>query len=158
MQLGPHWSSSGIINNMKGGLSNSKTGSGMTITSGGLDEHGKRIVPRSSRHDGKGLPSDDLHPVPMANEQADRAQRDAMTGSSSGYSQACQAQMPIVQIANAHELENDSSWTGQVMNVIQDYKPRYMGTYANDVWNVLKGKGQKGGGGQDAWTISPCQT
>jgi hypothetical protein len=35
MLLGPHWSSSGIINNLNGGLSTSQTASGMTITSSG---------------------------------------------------------------------------------------------------------------------------
>ena len=68
-------------------------------------------------------------------------QYDAMTGSSSGYGQAGQAQMPTTQTTNAHELEYGSSWTGQILNAV------------DDMWNVLKGKGQKGGGGRDAWAI-----
>jgi hypothetical protein len=84
MLLGPHGSLSGITNNMNGGLNTSKTASGMTITSGVLDEHGQCIVPRSSHPDGGGSPSDCPQPAPLTNEQADQIQYDAMSGPSPG--------------------------------------------------------------------------
>jgi hypothetical protein len=153
MLLGPLWSLSGTINNMDGGLSISKTASGMTITSGVLDEHGKCIVPRSSHHDGGDSSSAYPRPALLTSEQADQMQYDAMLGPGPAGGQIGQAQMPMTQNTNGHELEYDSSRTGQVLNVLQEYLPRYLGARVNEMWDVLKGKGQKGGGGRDAWII-----
>jgi hypothetical protein len=130
MLLGPHWSSSGIINNMNGGLSTSKTASGMTITSGVLDEYGKCIVPRSSHHDDGGSSSAYPRPAILTSEQAGQIQYDAMLGPSP-----------------------EGSRVGQV----QEHKPWNLSGHVSRMWNTWKGKGstlkglgQKGSGGRNA--------
>jgi hypothetical protein len=117
MLFGKHWSSSGIINDMNGGSNTSKTASGMTITSGVLDEHRKCIVPRSSHRDGGGSPSDVLQPAPMTNEQADQFQYDAMSGPSPEENRVGQAQVPITQITLIHDPSGRAGQKGNVRSV-----------------------------------------
>jgi hypothetical protein len=88
---------------MNGGLSTSKTASGMTITLGVLDEHGKCIVPRSRHRDGGGLSIDPIQLAPLTNEQADQIQYDAMMGPSPGGGQMGQAQMPMTPTTIIHD-------------------------------------------------------
>jgi hypothetical protein len=147
MLLGPHGSSSGIINDMNGGLNTSKTASGMTITSGVLDEHGKCIVPRSSHRDAGGSPSDCPQPAPMMNEQADQIQYDAMSRPSPEGSRVGQAQMPITQTTLIHD---PSGRAGQLQDVLQEHKPWDPSGRAVRMWGVLHGKDQRDHSGRAA--------
>jgi hypothetical protein len=122
----------------------------MTITSGVLDEHGKCIVPRSRHRDGGGSSNDPRRQALLTNEQADQVQYDAMMGPSPGGGQVGQDQMPMTQTTTIHD---HSGWTGQMLNVLQEHQPWDLSGRAAKMWNMLKGQGQKGGGGRNEWTM-----
>jgi hypothetical protein len=147
MLLGPHWSSSGVINDVNRGSNTSKTASGVTITSGVLDEHGKCIVPRSSRRDGGGSSSDYLQPAPITHEQADQIQYDAMSGPSPEGDRVGQTQAPITQAALIHD---PSGRAGQLLDVFREHKPWGPSGRAVRMWGVLRGRDQRGHSGRAA--------
>jgi hypothetical protein len=51
-------------------------------------------------------------------------------------------------VNDVRELWSDSGWSGQAPRELQEYQPR-----GDDMRDALKGKGQKGGDGRDAWII-----
>jgi hypothetical protein len=115
MLLGPHGSLPGTVPNTDGGLSPSKTASGMALTSGELDEHGKCIVPRSSHRDGGCASGDYPGPASQMTGQGDQIPYGATLESGPEANRVGHAQAPIAQTTLIHD---PSGRAGRLLDVL----------------------------------------
>jgi hypothetical protein len=140
MLLGPRGSFPGTVPNTDGGLSPSKTASGMALTSGELDEHGKCIVPRSSRRDGGCASGAYPGPAPQMAGQGDQIPYGTALESGPEVNRVGHAQATIAQTTLIHD---PSGRAGRLLDVLSGHEQWDPSGRAVRMWNVLSGQDQR---------------